>query len=242
MAFNRGPKIVTNGLVLYLDAANNKSYPGSGTVWRDLSGNSNHCNYTYNNGLIVYSGTTPNSYLERTSYDTNNDFYRSTNTVNLSNDFTMSCWCYMIEGNVTVNGIITNHDYGACKGSGINVFKYSATDYRMTCNTGDGTGRTYATYVATSNIYLKWSHLLLRYIRGTTKLSLWVNGVSEVDITIYIETRPDYIDLFNWSTTYIGNANYHPDCRLANVSIYNRALSSTEILQNYNTQKSRFGL
>ena len=40
MGFSRGPKIVTDGLVLALDAANSKSYPGSGTTWNDLSGNS----------------------------------------------------------------------------------------------------------------------------------------------------------------------------------------------------------
>jgi hypothetical protein len=37
MAYNFSPKIITDGLVLYLDAANTRSYPGSGTVWTDLS-------------------------------------------------------------------------------------------------------------------------------------------------------------------------------------------------------------
>lgn len=41
MAAHGGPNIVEDGLVLYLDAANKKSYPGSGTVWKDLSGNGN---------------------------------------------------------------------------------------------------------------------------------------------------------------------------------------------------------
>ncbi len=41
MAFHHSPRIVTDGLVLYLDAANSKSYPGSGTNWYDLSGNKN---------------------------------------------------------------------------------------------------------------------------------------------------------------------------------------------------------
>jgi len=48
MGFSRGPKIVTDGLVLALDAANTKSYPGSGTTWNDLSGNGN--TGTLNNG------------------------------------------------------------------------------------------------------------------------------------------------------------------------------------------------
>lgn len=42
MAINTGPNIVLSGLVLHLDAANKRSYPGSGTTWSDLSGNGNH--------------------------------------------------------------------------------------------------------------------------------------------------------------------------------------------------------
>lgn len=63
MALNHSPKIVTNGLVLYLDAANQKSYPGSGTTWTDLSGNGNTGTLTNgptfsanNNGGIVFDG------------------------------------------------------------------------------------------------------------------------------------------------------------------------------------------
>lgn len=54
MALAHSPKIVTDGLVLCLDAGNVKSYPGSGTVWNDLSGNDN--NGTLVNG-VGYSGT-----------------------------------------------------------------------------------------------------------------------------------------------------------------------------------------
>ena len=43
MAYRNGPKIVTDGLVLCLDAAIGKSYPGSGNTWYDLSGNGNNC-------------------------------------------------------------------------------------------------------------------------------------------------------------------------------------------------------
>ena len=64
MAFSRGPSIVTNGLVLALDAANHKSYPGSGTTWFDLSGNSHDGTLTGgptfnsdNGGSIVFDGT-----------------------------------------------------------------------------------------------------------------------------------------------------------------------------------------
>ena len=64
MAFSYSPKIVTDGLVLYLDAANNRSYPGSGTTWTDLSRGGNNGTLTNgptfngaNGGSIVFDGT-----------------------------------------------------------------------------------------------------------------------------------------------------------------------------------------
>ena len=47
-----GPNVVTDGLVLYLDAGNTKSYPGTGTVWYDVSGNG----YQANMFLVVVNG------------------------------------------------------------------------------------------------------------------------------------------------------------------------------------------
>jgi len=59
-----GPNIVTSGLVLQLDAANTKSYPGSGTTWTDLSGNGNNGTLTNsptfssaNGGIFTFNGT-----------------------------------------------------------------------------------------------------------------------------------------------------------------------------------------
>lgn len=64
MSVKGGPKIITDGLLLYLDAANEKSYPGSGTIWNDLSGNGNNGDLinnvvydTENNGILLFDGT-----------------------------------------------------------------------------------------------------------------------------------------------------------------------------------------
>ncbi len=66
MAYNTGPKIVTDGLVLCLDAADRNSYPGTGTTVTDLSGNSNNGTLynspSINNGIVTLSST--NDYLE----------------------------------------------------------------------------------------------------------------------------------------------------------------------------------
>ena len=64
MGFGNGPRIVSNGLVLALDAADKNSYPGSGITWRDVSGNNNNGTLTNgptfdssNGGSIVFDGT-----------------------------------------------------------------------------------------------------------------------------------------------------------------------------------------
>jgi hypothetical protein len=71
-----GPNTITNGLVLSLDAANAKSYPGSGNTWFDISGNNNH--------FTLYNSPSYNT-LGYFVLDGVDDYIRSTNTLNLSN-------------------------------------------------------------------------------------------------------------------------------------------------------------
>ena len=76
MALSHNPLVTTTGLLLYLDAANRRSYPGSGTAWYDLSGNGNHFTLyngpTYSNGALTFDGVNDyaasNNNLNFTSY------------------------------------------------------------------------------------------------------------------------------------------------------------------------------
>ena len=85
-----GPKIITNGLVLYLDAANRNSYPGSGTTCTDLSGNNN--NFTLVNGPTFSSGNMGNIVFDGT------DDYLLINSLvwNYNADFTIQFWLIQI--------------------------------------------------------------------------------------------------------------------------------------------------
>jgi hypothetical protein len=88
MGLSHSPSIATNGLVLCLDAANRKSYPGSGTTWTDLSGNGN--NGTLTNGP-TYSSANGGSL----SFDGTNDVVNSTTSIIDRADgqeITVSCW------------------------------------------------------------------------------------------------------------------------------------------------------
>jgi hypothetical protein len=93
MAFNYSPKIVTDGLVLYLDAANPKSYPGTGTAWNDISRGGN-------NGTLVNGPTFDSTNGGSIVFDGVND-YGINNTPNLPTGnitATICAWVYIVSG------------------------------------------------------------------------------------------------------------------------------------------------
>ena len=94
MALQHSPSIVTSGLVLCVDAANPRSYPGSGTTWYDASGNGN--TGTLSNGPVYTSGI--NGYF---TFDGVDDLatFPSTTSTNISTTITASVWVYYISGN-----------------------------------------------------------------------------------------------------------------------------------------------
>ena len=96
MSCIRGPSIVTNGLVLCLDAANIKSYAGTGTAWNDLSGNSR--TGTLTNGP-TYSGTNGGSIV----FDGVNDYVQTPSLSLTGNEtnLTLSCWFKPANTNTT---------------------------------------------------------------------------------------------------------------------------------------------
>jgi hypothetical protein len=84
MGISRGPKIVSSGLVLCLDAANKLSYPGTGTTWTDLSGTGK--NLTLTNGPTFNAGN-----MGSIVFDGTND-YAVVNPVSAFNIYCISMW------------------------------------------------------------------------------------------------------------------------------------------------------
>jgi hypothetical protein len=93
MAYFHSPRIVTDGLVLALDAANTKSYPGSGTTWSDLSGNSN-------NGELVNGITYDDTNLGSLVFDGVDDYVQITKVPSIdftpTSSFTMMVWAKVL--------------------------------------------------------------------------------------------------------------------------------------------------
>ena len=236
MGIARGPKIVTSGLLLALDAADKNSYAGSGTAWRDLSGNSNNGTLTNgptfsagNQGSIVFDGT--NDYVDTVNTGTTFQFANVT--------FTVSLW---IKTTSSTGGVIISKGATASTAGWLFQFDSSGT-VSGTTKGSDGTNTYNRTSTATVNNNI-WRNIVSVYTTNTTTLgsnttSIYIdgvlsNGTGTLGGAVYATTT-DTIQIGRRPTGAYWSGS------VSNIQIYNRALSATEVLQNYNATKSRFG-
>jgi len=224
MSTKYSPQIVTSGLVLALDAANKLSYPGTGTTWYDLNGTNNG---TLTNGPTFNAGN-GGSIL----FDGVDDYASIPNTINLGNTFTISSFIKLTSnnGDTSVTGTTAN---GSDNWFGINsnkiyLFYTETTDVNNSALLG-------ATTLSNGIFYQ-----ITAVINGSTSI-VYLNGIQD-------GTRTESFTIGSWNESYaIGRrsasvAQRYFNGNIANIVFYNRVLSATEILQNYNVQKTRFGL
>jgi len=196
----------------------------------DSSGYGNDLSYLNDNGKLVSDtdGKIGSCY-KRAGLNDGTDYFQSKNKINLQGDFTMCCWAKVTACQASANGLVTNHSHASNSGSGIAIKYISATDFRISCNTGTGTARTYQSYYGTTNIKDAWHHLVLRFKKLTNEFSLWVDGSVEKIWTYAQYNIEDYLELFAWSTSYVTSSNYRPAGYIDDVRIYDHALSTKEI-------------
>jgi hypothetical protein len=224
-----GPDINESGLVLCLDAANRKSYPGSGTTWTDLSGRGN--NGTLVNG-VGYVGTNGGAL----SFDGVNDYVTlsSSQIAPGTGAFTWNFWVKLnnlINFSILFSGKGSNTDYGAIfmdPRSGQAGLGYYALGTRISDNnTSFGSNWWCITFVGSGGA------------DGSRNLKLYRNTIQAGSI---------FTANYNFtSTTPIIGANHSSFAELmrgniSNVSYYNRALSASEISQNFLAMRARFGI
>jgi hypothetical protein len=216
---NGGPgNIVTNGLVLYLDAANYLSYTSGSTVWRDLSSSNNSGSLENNPG---YNGANGGSIV----FDGTDDYIKITSSVILNEPKTMEAWVY-ITSQQSKMILSRNTD---------NYEMYTFTDGFMYTYWGGA----FNTSVNNPPITLNaWNYFVFT-LSGTTE-TVYKNGALVGTRTlnaspVYTNTGDLNIGRRNTGTNYL-------DGRISITRLYNRALSPSEILQNYNATKARFGL
>jgi hypothetical protein len=219
--------IVTDGLVLWLDAGNKPSYPGSGTAWSDLSGNKN--NGTLTNGP-TYNSSNGGSIV----FDGIDDYVLGANYSALTfgtSSFSISFWMYPTDwGNNKSMGVIDKKTSDAFNGWTI----YNDGTNQTKINARLGLENYF--FSTTSVINNTWQYWTFVRDGSTTywyyNNTLDATGSNNVNLT---DPQPIWIARSaTWNGYFKGN--------LPIIQIYNRAISSTEILQNFNAQKARFGL
>ncbi len=223
--------IVTDGLILNLDAGNPSSYPGSGTTWTDLSESGN-------NGTLTNGPTFSSDNDGSISFDGTNDFISLSNP-SLTNQITIEVFIKIDTSNI-VTPFVASYVLGR-----ENSYRMlaSRTGFSWICATTNNSWYTTGTAIGvTTNVNNIWNHFVGTY--DSTKNSLYVNGslaVTGSTISGNIATAADNFGLMNTHPTAASNVT---SCKglAAIFRIYNRALSASEILRNYNAQKGRFGL
>jgi hypothetical protein len=223
-----GPGIVRSGLILYLDAGNTASYPGTGTTWTDLSGNNNNGTLingpTYssaNGGSIVFDGS--NDYVNA-PLSTGYPAAMTVITVGKSNNATWNHFGGLGSGRLA-NGYIIHNNQSQ---TSVEFYLYdSSSTYLSLIGTTPSSITNYNMYSITTN----GSNEHITYLNNT---SLATNTTS-ITRTNTGTSQDNYLGRDMTFTRY--NA-----VTIGLHMIYNRALTAAEISQNFNALKLRFGI
>jgi hypothetical protein len=227
MGIAGGPNIIEDGLVLALDAADKNSYPGSGTTWFDLSGNGNNSSLvngptynTNNDGAIVLDGI--NDSISYPSITFTNQPY----SLELFGKITST-----IEPTANRRSIFGNVNYAS---------EFSNTTTYFTNITCDSTPSYFNFSFSSAGSLVVGSIFHWAFTINSSKVvQIFLNSraaTADNQLTGFTNISSNFTRFGIWTTIrpYIGD--------VYSIKIYNKALSASEVLQNYNALKSRFNL
>ena len=229
MALGHGPTVVTDGLVLALDAADTNSYSGIGTTWYDLSGKGNTGTLTNgptyssdNGGAIVFDGSDDHVTLP------------SSSTLGKSIYYTTSAWIRYEDTDYTGWMIVCDSvNYGTGGGYMMWISNHTPATGKLLASY-DGAWQ-YGTIRIPPNT---WTNVAIS--KNNNQLSFYINGVFDVTRTYSFNssTSSAVVDIGGSPR----NGTYRFNGNISQVSIYNKALSASEIQQNFNALRGRFGI
>ena len=227
MSAHANPNIITDGLVIALDAADRKSYPGTGTTWKDRSGS----DY---NGSKISAPAFSSDFGGVFVFDGTDDGFSLSNVPQVFNgSVTFEGWFYFEDSGV--RDIL----FGSYNESGtkVNFERSSSNNLRLWWNNG------------TNNIYSsnntvpsdQWCYVTMIRNKEAGKFQFYVNGeldteptVSSADIATVATPFRLGRDTRDGTTCLNG--------KISNFKLYSKALTPEEVLQNYNATRGRFGL
>jgi hypothetical protein len=217
--------IVTNGLVLNLDAANPRSYPQpyNGTTWQNLVAVSSSISGSLTNG-VGYTGSNGGSIV----FDGTNDYIILPTITN--NIYTIDFWHRMAGNDGTYGYFASSGDNGLAISEGGNV---DGLVYGQFYYWNGLTINLLGTIPSTTN----WNHICALINTSTNNIQMYGNG-NQLSTTTVTSMSTSIINIGRYITA---NLNFLKG-NLASYKIYNRALSASEVLQNFNATRARFGI
>lgn len=242
MSVSGGPNIVENGLVLYLDAANTKSYTSGSTIWNDLSGNGNSGSLvngpTFNSGNggnLVFDGV--NDYVGWDSLDSIK--WQNWNSITIEVIFKLNSY---LGGSNNRQYLFDYRDSGGVNGA-IGCFYDSPSaltpGFKLFYNTV-GTSFEEPVITTFSLGTLIYYQVVFDKTTSINNIRHYINGSNIFNRSIIINSTTT-----NTGRVWLGRfsgSGFQWNGNIFSYRIYNRILSDTEILQNYNATKGRYGL
>ena len=218
--------IVRDGLVLNLDAAKRDSYPGTGTTWRDISGNQN-------NGTLTNGPTFNSDNGSSIVFDGTNDYVSCGNASSLQSTIgSVSAWVKTTTPGSSYRSIITKQDsWGLFVKDGILItYDWSAIADRTTgINISDGT----------------WKNVVMTFTEtiGTPSNNaiVYLNGNPVLTTTVKYDNNNINLEIGRGGNLPPGSSQFL-NGNISQALLYNKVLTAQEVLQNYNATKTRYGL
>jgi hypothetical protein len=236
MALSHSPQIVRDGLVLYLDAANPKSYPGSGSTWFDLSGNLNNAILNGNANNPVWNSSGYWSFPATTTGINGGMIINNSSSLQTISTMTVELF-FTLESKTLVSG---DSDWMA-------IFSKGSTRSNQTpaisINQGTSSQRFLhierpTAFNSSVNTFTDYSGNQWYYVTAvlsTTSFGyLNTQQVSTSSGGISSNSFPIYLGLDSGLEMFKG--------KLAIVRVYNKALSLAEIKTNFNATRGRYGI
>ena len=236
MATGYSPQIATDGLVLYVDAHNPKSYPGSGTSWYDLTGNG--YNFNTNTAPTFTTGVNGVSCFDFTNG--NGEYFDSVKLSPFSgNSFAISVIAVVNQNSVgSYHGILTQHEQ-----DGFDSMAFMSYNGKFGTDHWSPGGRRLSTAANTNQVYMvawtipTWSQ------HQTTAQQIYLDGQAQTTEVYSVDTVgslvQDYFRIGNWQ---LSRSDMDFNGQIYSVMCYDRALSAAEVQANYNAIKGRFGI
>jgi hypothetical protein len=238
MSFNFSPKIVTDGLLMYLDVANTKSYISGFTSFNDLTKN-------YTNGTLINNPTYDSLNGGSIMFDGIDEYVELINNQNSSfanfSEVTIDVWVninsFFGVGNRFIYAQFFNGGNTSC-GIYLNTSGKFVFGYRDDVQNNSGSIKSLASI---STLLTNKTYNLVATFKANTITKLFINGVvdnSSIQNNNISSLNPNFIRIARLNNP---TADFY-NGKIYSIKIYNRALSEIEITQNYNTLKTRFGL